>query len=299
MIFPGRISSRDFFGWLVLLALAGWLFHGTFAGLFGRWWDDPTYAHGFLVPLASAFFVYEALRRNRDIEVGGSLWGAPVLAAAILAFFAGKLGNMLFIQAIAFIVSLAALALLVEGWAFFKVTVLPIGFLVFMCPLPSGFYDMVSARLRLFASGVSTVLLQMAGVPATASGNIIYIPNATLSVEDACSGIRSLFGIIATATAFAFVVRGGFLRKAVFILSAAPIAVFANILRVTGTGFLQNAGYSRLAEGFYHQVEGWMFYVIALAALLGEYAVLKAVFPISAEEDGGGAGGHAGTGAGR
>ena len=75
------------------------------------------------------------------------------------------------------------------------------------------------------------------------------------------------------------------MRKAVFVVSAAPIAVLANILRVTGTGLLQNAGYSRLAEGFYHQVEGWAFYVIALAALLGEYAVLRAVFPLAAPED--------------
>jgi len=279
-----RLGKADVFGWAALLALVWLVYRGTLAGLYLRWETDASYGHGVLVPFVSLYFLFEGLRRHRDMEVGGSLWGAAGLTAALAAFFAGRLGNMLSLQAAAFIATLAALAVLVEGWGFLKVAALPVLYLAFICPPPGGLYDSISAHLRLFASAASTVLLQAAGVPATASGNVIYIPNQTLSVDDACSGIRSLFGILATATAFAFVAPGGWIRRTVLILSVAPIAVFSNILRVTGTGLLQNAGYSGAAQGFYHQVEGWMFYVIALAMLFVEYAVLKAVFPIPSDK---------------
>lgn len=281
-----RLTMSDAAGWLALLALAGVVFSHTAVRLFDRWWNDPTYAHGLLVPFVSAFFLWENLRNRPDSAGSGSLYGVPALLAALALFFAGRLGNMLFVEALALIGVLASLALLVEGRVFFAAAALPLAYLVFMCPLPSGLYDLVSAQLRLFASAVSTVLLQLMGVPATSSGNIIQIPQATLSVEDACSGIRSLFGIVATATAFAFVVRGGIARKLFLVLSSAPIAVAANILRVTGTGLLHNRGYSSLAEGFYHQVEGWMFYIIALVALFVEYRILLAVFPLASPGDG-------------
>ncbi len=280
-----RLSKSDLLGWLVLLGLTGLLFHRTLGGLFDRWWNDPSYGHGLLVPVAAIYFFHEALKRNRDIAVGGSLWGVVFLALSIGLLFAGRLGNMLFVQAVAFIVTLLALSLLAGGWSFLRVAALPVAYLIFMCPLPSGIYDSVSAQLRLFASGVSTILLQATGVPATSAGNLIFITGKTLSVDDACSGIRSLFGILATATAFAFVVPGGALRKSVFVISAAPIAVFTNILRVTGTGLLQHYGYTGLADGFYHYLEGWVFYLVAMVLLFVEYVVLKTVFPIVTEKD--------------
>lgn len=276
-----RSYIRSLYGWTALLALTGLLFHRTLERLFDRWWGDPAYGHGLLVPFAAAYFLYASLRRRKPARSGGSLWGAAALLAAILVFFTGRLGNMLFLEAAAFIGVLGALVLLTEGWAVLAAAALPLAYLIFMCPLPSSLYDTVSANLRLFASAASTVVLQYAGVPATATGNIIYIPGRVLSVEDACSGIRSLFGIAATAAAFAFVVKGGVLRKSVLVLSSAPIAVLTNILRVAGTGFLQQAGYTSLAAGFYHQLEGWVFFVIALAAFFVEYAVLRAVFPIA------------------
>lgn len=282
-----RLTKKDAAGWLVLLALLFYLFRGVLLGLFHRWWTDPTYSHGILVPAISLFFLFDRRKNLSEIAVGGSLWGAPALAAAICLFLAGRLGGMFFPQAVAFIAALAALALLVGGWAFLAATLFPIGYLIFMCPLPSGIYDPISAQLRLFASSVSTALLQMTGVAAVRTGNIIHLANATLSVEDACSGIRSLFGIAATATAFAFITPGGWIRKTFFVVSALPIAVLSNVLRVFGTGLLYEYVGTRFAEGFYHILEGWVFYAIALAALFIEYLLLRAAFPLRRSEGAG------------
>lgn len=266
-------------GWTILLVLTWLLFQTTLRHLFHRWWNDPTYSHGLLVPLVALFFLYDRKERFAGLPNAGNLWGAAALVAVVLMFFAGRFANMLFIQAVALIFCLGAVVLLVRGWTFLKLAAFPLAFLIFMCPLPSVIYDPVSAKLRLLASVMATVLLQILGVAAARSGNIIHLAKTTLAVEDACSGIRSLFGITATATAFAWMIPGGTLRKGVLIVSAVPIAVAANILRVTGTGLLYQYAGSTYAEGFYHSLEGWVFYVVALGALFGEFFLLNAVFP--------------------
>lgn len=271
-----------------LLVLTGLLFRQTIALLVSTWEKDNTYSHGFLVPFFSLFLLYDRRERmaaaatGAGTGAGGSAWGAAALAAAIAGLFAARLSNIFFMQAIMLIVAVAAVALLAGGWRFLRLSAMPIAFLIFMCPLPSALYDRISGDLRLLASGASTLMLQVSGVAATSTGNIIYLPSATLSVEDACSGIRSLFGILATATAFALLTAGGKTRKVFFVLSAAPIAVAANIMRVTGTGLLNHYASPALAEGFYHYLEGWVFYVAALAMLLVEYWVLKVIFPMDA-----------------
>jgi exosortase len=287
---------REAAAWAIVTALTLVLFHGTLRGLFARWtdWEDGTYSHGLLVPLFSLFLLVEGRDRLKAAPARPSSWGIAVLAGAILTFFAGRLGNMLFAQAIALIAVIAGLVLLAGGWAKLRAAAAPVAFLIFMCPLPSGLYDSISADLRLLASSISTVLLQLAHISAYREGNIIYLPGAApMSVEDACSGIRSLFGIVATAAAFAVIVRGGVVRKAALVVSAAPIAVFSNILRVTGTGLLQCSGNERLAHGFYHYLGGWVFYVLALALLFGEYLVLGVVFPLPKGSAGGTAPGAA------
>jgi hypothetical protein len=54
-----RLSWKDAVGWAVLLSLAAILFEGALARLFNRWWTDPTYSHGLLVPAISLFFLYD------------------------------------------------------------------------------------------------------------------------------------------------------------------------------------------------------------------------------------------------
>lgn len=278
MISP-RTTVTTAAGWATLGVLCAVVFGGTLSGLFARWWSDPTYSHGLLVPAVTLFFLYDRHELLRKIKLEGSLWGAVALLATLALYFLGRIGNMLSVQAVAFVGTLGALSLLVGGRRFFRITAFPILFLLFMCPLPSALYGPISAQLRLFASSVATVILQMLGVEAARLGNIIQLAGVTLSVEDACSGIRSLFGITATATAFAFIMPGGWLRRGFFIVSAVPIAVFSNILRVAGTGLLYEYVGARFAEGFYHSLEGWVFYVVALAALFFEFFIINALVP--------------------
>ena len=93
------------------------------------------------------------------------------------------------------------------------------------------------------------------------------LPNIVLEVADACSGIRSLMSLVALSVAISFFVQTSNLKKAVIVLSAVPIAVFANGLRVIITGILAKHWGSAAAEGFFHEFAGMLVFGIAMLML--------------------------------
>jgi exosortase len=159
----------------------------------------------------------------------------------------------------------------VLGWEPYKRMQLPLLYLLLMVPIPVIIYDSMTMPLKLFVAKVSVKGLVAFGYPVLREGNIIMLPNITLEVADACSGLRSLMSLIALSVAFAFLTQRGVWKKWVLILSALPVAVITNILRVFGTGVLAKHYGSVAAEGFFHEFAGFMVFFVAMVimALIG------------------------------
>jgi EpsI family protein len=114
----------------------------------------------------------------------------------------------------------------------------------------------------------------------------------SLEVVEACSGIRSLSTLITLALILAYVTRrrsgnktlsGSFsrpdlLRAVVLMITAVPIAVLTNAGRVTATGLLTYLLGKPASEGTFHEVSGWLVYVVALALLIAANLVLQKIF---------------------
>ena len=120
---------------------------------------------------------------------------------------------------------------------------------------------------------------------------------------EACSGIRSLMTLVTLAIVFAYFThpRGksddgdntgnmlsagisrlknyGFWRSSLIVLSAVPIAIFTNALRVSGTGILARYYGTQVADGFFHSFSGWVIYVVAFLMLFGVGWLLDRVKP--------------------
>ena len=67
---------------------------------------------------------------------------------------------------------------------------------------------------------------------------------------------------------------------AIIVLSAIPIAIFTNAMRVSGTGVLARYYGTRVADGFFHTFSGWVIYVVAFLMLFGVGWLLDRVKPI-------------------
>jgi exosortase len=130
-----------------------------------------------------------------------------------------------------------------------------------MVQFPYLLYDQIAFPLKMVASNVAASLLDFVGIPAYREGNIIVLTTMTLDVVDACSGIRSLMSLITIGCIVCYFRNRNKYVQAFVVLSAVPIAILVNSLRVFFTGVFIDLGYIRIAEGFYHTFSGWLVFL--------------------------------------
>ena len=253
----------------ILFGLMAALYYEIFAGLFYDWDNDPNYSHGFIVPLMSAYFVYERWNQLRTLPIQPSLLGIPILILGVGMLIIGSVGAELFAQRISFIVVITGLILLILGKRILMTLSLPIVFLLFMIPLPAIVVNTIAFPLQIFAAQTASFCLFNLGIPVLREGNLISLAGSTLEVAEACSGLRSLVALLALGTVYAYFSQRQMWKRWALVLLSIPIAILANAFRVTGTGVLANYWGTEAAEGFYHTFEGWIVFVVAFILLLG------------------------------
>ena len=173
-----------------------------------------------------------------------------------------------------FVPALAGLFLLVGGWKVLKWAGPAIAFLVFMYPLPTFLDNKLLAPLQRIATIVSTYALQTLGLPTYREGNTIHIGELHLGVVDACSGLRMLTIFVALAVAIILVTDRPIWERIIIVLSAVPIALTVNIVRITVTGVLHLTAGSELANKVFHDLAGWVMMPMALGLLYIEFQLL-------------------------
>jgi len=268
-------DRRD--GWFlaILVPLLIAVYAGIIPALVVDWGEDPNYSHGFLVPLISGWFVWQRRFELKAAAIRPANAGLAVIFGSLALLVVGTAGTEYFTMRSSLVFLLAGIVLYLFGWAVLKILALPIGFLLFMVPLPYIVYDAAAFPLKLFISKVSVFVLKAMGVIVWREGNIIMFPETILEVADACSGLRSLMSLAALAVALAFLSQKTAIKRTLLILSALPIAIFTNMLRVIATGFLAQYYGAAAAEGFFHEFAGMAVFVLAMVLLFVTGAVLR------------------------
>src|SRR5262249_19167097 len=110
-----------------------------------------------------------------------------------------------------------------------------------------------------------------------AEGNVIVLGSGRVEVEQACSGLSMLMIFFALSTAMAILVRRPLADRILILVSAAPIAILANVFRITATGLAQEWFGAEAAHKIFHEWAGWMMMPLALAMLWLELGVLSLV----------------------
>ena len=254
---------------LLLLPLFVLMYYNIAPLMVQQWYSDPNYSHGFIVPVIAGYFLYERREELMKAEVAPANAGLMIIIFGLLQLCVGYLAFELYTMRSSFIVIFAGLILYFMGAAVFRIMLLPVLYLFFMVPLPYIVYDSIAFPLKQLVAKYSVETLQHIGVVIIREGNILLLPETTLEVADACSGIRSLVSLLALATAFAVMSQKSTLKRAVIILMAIPIAIFTNGLRVVGTGILAQYWGAKAAEGFFHEFAGLAVFGVALVMLAG------------------------------
>jgi exosortase len=257
---------------LVLLGAAAaavflWAYWATLGGLAEKWSNSPQYAHGFLVPAFAAFILWVRRGQLKTELVRPCAWGLALLAATEALRVAGAYFYFPWFDAVSLLPALAGLFLLLGGWHVLRWAWPAVGFLFFMLPLPYLVESAMAHPLQNLATQVSTYLLQTMGFPAFAEGNIIVLTEARVGVAEACNGLGMLVIFFAVSTTVAFIVREPLWEKLVLVASAVPIALFANVLRITATAAGSQMIGAERAHAVFHDGGGWLMMPLALLLL--------------------------------
>jgi exosortase len=239
-----------------------------------QWWHDPNYSHGFVVPVFSAYLVWQKRDRLRALPVTGSWTGLPVVVAGLGMLTLGVIGAENFLMRSSLILVLAGLVLFHAGQAVFRELLFALGFLIFMVPLPSILFNAIALPLQTFAAVNATWILDALGVPVFRDGNVIQLSHITLGVVEACSGIRSLISLLAVAVVWAHLALPGGWVRLLFVAAAVPITIVANAGRIVLTGLIGQRLGIEYAQGFFHGFSGWIIFVVAFLCLFGIHGIL-------------------------
>jgi exosortase len=232
-----------------------------------QWDGDPDMGHGFFVPFIAAFIVWQRREELALIKPQPNWWGILLVLWGGVQLVLATLGAELFTARLSFIITLVGVVWTLGGNTMLKKLAFPLFLLLFMVPIPAVIYSAATFKLQILASKLADDALTLLSIPVLREGNVLELPNQKLSVVEACSGIRSLLSLTFLSLVYGyFFEKKTWIRVALF-FSTIPIAIIANGSRVTITGIMTQVR-AELAEGFFHEAQGWVIFMVALVILI-------------------------------
>ncbi len=261
-------KSLTYFALQLVLCIT--IYSPIYPSLYRLWLDNSgNNSHCMLVPFVSLYLIW--IKRNQlDLrETEESYAGLWITVASLFIYIIGWAGGVEILPRIAFVCTLIGLVLFNLGIQVMLQLAFPLLFLFFMVPLPVSIVGMVSFPLQIFTTKISAFLLNgILQIPLFREGNILHFTNTSLEVAQACSGIRSLMAYLMLGALFAFLIRASMHRKIFLVLISIPIALVANIMRVTITGALAYEYGNSVAKGFVHEVSGFAIFIFGIIVFI-------------------------------
>ncbi|HVZ27840.1 MAG TPA: exosortase V [Rhizomicrobium sp.] len=242
-------------------------------------WSNEAGAHGPLVLFTGGWLLWRQMPAIRKIAEPGRGWLVAVLIAiSLFLYIVGQAFDFttadaagLYGVGVAIFYAKFGWRALVGNWFIFF-------YLLFAVPPPSIWIDSLTFPLKQLVSTLATAMLQPFGVPVVHEGVVIYVAQYQLLVEDACSGLNSLVGLMAISLLYIYLVRGSSWRYSALLAAlAVPIAIIANVFRIIILILLTYFAGDAVAQGFLHFAAGIFIFVTALLLV---FLLDSALYPL-------------------
>jgi exosortase D (VPLPA-CTERM-specific) len=268
-------------GLVLVAAIVGllslWPFWDGLTRMWGWWIDQPEYSHGLLIPPVAVFLMWQQKDRLERIPFTANWWGVVLVLLGGGLLVIGQLGTVYTAVQYAYVITLYGLILSFLGWPAFRLIAVPLLILLFMIPLPEFVMNNLSTKLQLLSSQIGVYFMRLFGISVFLEGNVIDLGGYKLQVAEACSGLRYLFPLMTLGFLMGYFYKGRFWKRAVLFLSSIPITMLMNSIRVGTIGVMVEHWGIAMAEGFLHEFQGWMIFMISTLLMLGEIAVLNRI----------------------
>lgn len=262
-------SRRLWAYYLITFILFALVYFTTFRDLFSVWSSDEDYSHGFVILPISLYLLW----RKRDVlasqPIQPSMAGTAVFVLWVGLYSIGMIARISTIEDLSMLVFTVGVVGILASWSAAKVFLFPSFFLIFMFPIPSEIYTRVTNPLLLISTTMSFHLLDVLGLPVLQEGNLLSLPNYSMQVVLACSGIRSLITIMTFSMLMGYLMTSSNFQRFLVFIIAIPIAMLGNVFRITVTSLLAYYVSHDAAEGYSHAFAGLVTFGLSLALLYG------------------------------
>lgn len=250
---------------MVIIAGLTLSFWPTWQKLISQWLNNDDFSHGLLIIPICLYLIWERRQSVSGLPLASDWRALPLICFAILLLVVGELGAELFTTRVSLLVFFIGTLWLLYGWPLIKTLAFPLLFLFLMLPLPGFIYRNLTFPLQIISSKWAVSFLHFWGIMAYREGNIIDLGFIQLQIVEACNGLRFILPLFTLGVLFAFWRKRPLLTRLVLVAATVPIAIFANVVRIGGTGILSKIWGPELAEGFFHGFSGWVVFMLSFA----------------------------------
>jgi exosortase len=261
-------------------------YHQSALGWLKSAWNPETdYEHGKLVPLVMIGLILYRFKELRASVSPGSLWGLLSVVVGCLFYVASyrTLQPRVAVFGLPFI--LWGSAHFLWGWRVARLLAFPLFFLWISIPLPT--FQQATTHLQLLATSMAHHGSNLLGVETYTQGTTVLPVKGDwkpLSIAHGCSGIRSLMALLMISAAWAYVAKIAMWKKVLLFLSAVPLAIVGNALRVISIFVIAENGDAKWASTTWHDWSGLLlFYPFSLMLLLVIHSLLEGGLPWRAQ----------------
>ena len=228
----------------------------------------PHYEFVPFVVLAAGCLIWKRWPAEPAVQTRGTRWcSALMLMGSVLLLAAGTVLNSPLLGAVSAIICTGGLLLMFAGQAAWR-ELMPAWALLWLTIPPPFFLDaQLIQELQAITSRASSAILNYLGVLHMRSGNVFRLPERSLFVAEACSGVHSQLVLVAVAAITGVAKRRSLIHIGLLLTAAVFWSLVANIARVTIVVAGEANGWD-LAEGWQHEVLGYGLILIGFIALM-------------------------------
>ena len=258
------------------------MFVGHLPAMFEAPEEDLSFA--WFVPIFSLYVLYSERAKLKASLGDPSLAGLVAALPFIFLGFLGARGLQVRFELIAFVGLLISIPWAVFGRRTAERVLFPAAFLLFCMPLNS-YLSLITVHLRLLVSAVSADILSGVGMDIVREGNLISLPSVVIGGEqfvidiaNPCSGLRSILALLALSAGYGYFNQPTWGRRAILFALAIPCAVAGNVLRIMSICVVARFCNADFALGFYHDIAGFVVFIVAIGLLVGAGEIINAIF---------------------
>lgn len=247
-----------------------------------RWmvnkWSEPggSMSHGWLIPIVSFYLIWRRRQELMETDKSVSYVGLLLVVLALLLHWIGIKAQQSRLALLSLIILLWSVPFYAYGRNVARILFFPCVYLLFC--IPWNFLEDMTFPLRLFASKSSVLLLNGLGILTMRTGTTIWSPHKggfVFEVADPCSGLRSLMAIAALTAAYAQVAQNSLMKKWILFLSALPLVLAGNIVRLLIIVIVAVTIGNERAVEFSHDYSGYVVFLVAVLLMVSVNGLLN------------------------